>query len=437
MAKKKTVSTKKPQAESKSKTPTVVEAYLSDFVENNPHAKITSNKTSLTVQKPWGADDVSLKFPIKDHQFLKVLNGLTINPRFDAIIHNDSNTIEVFAGYFQKDERFNPILDRQFTFHFDGVACDCTFAEPTKHCLELAKRSEHTPRNYMQATATQLDMYKDAQNLENLPEAASQYFETRVARNFFVKLNKPVAEVCLDQLMRHLNFMMDYYDRRTPEVHIRTDDSGNQMADKTSIRFVEDEFPKELVVTPKDEIVLQLLEVARHSPPRHGFVYYYQVLEYVGHYYVDDKIKKELRLILRDPTIVNCDDRKLGEMFSLLTERHRDDKQKMAQMIKECVNSKLIWNEIANDMEFFAKPHEFDGGFTLDAIVSQNQTYESWETKGMQTLFEQLRGVRNCLVHAREKRENKVVLPTTSNNARIRHLIPVISRIASQIAINS
>lgn len=106
-------------------------------------------------------------------------------------------------------------------------------------------------------------------------------------------------------------------------------------------------------------------------------------------------------------------------------------------MINECVNSKLIWNEISNDTEFFTKSHEFDGGFVLDAIISDNQTYESWETKGVQTLFEQLRGVRNCLVHAREKRENRVVLPTASNNARIRHLIPVIARIASQIAINS
>lgn len=266
-SKKKPSKKKSPAKKAKPKAPTVVEAYLADFVVNNSHAEIECGKTTIVIKKPWGSNDVSISFPVDDHEFLKLLNKLTINPRFDAIIHNETNTVEVFAGYFSKNDQFNPIIDRSFAFHFDGIECQCKFAEPTEQCWQLANRSEHTPRNFMKATATQLDMYKDAQNLENLPKAASDFFEKRVARNFFVALNKPVSETCLDQLMRHLNFTMDYYDRQTPEVEIRPEASDSQTSDNKSIRFVENEFPSELVITPKDEIVLQLLEVARRSPP--------------------------------------------------------------------------------------------------------------------------------------------------------------------------
>ena len=149
MAKKKTTPKQAAAKKAQPKTPTVVAAYLADFVANNPHAEIVSSKTSLTIKKPWGADDVSINFPIKDHDFLKILNKLTINPRFDAIIHNATNTVEVFAGYFPETERFKPILDRSFAFHFDGIECQCKFAEPSQECLQIAQRSDHTPRHFM------------------------------------------------------------------------------------------------------------------------------------------------------------------------------------------------------------------------------------------------------------------------------------------------
>lgn len=436
---KKRVAKKKSTAKEKigkKNAPTIVDAYLSQFVENNPHAVIDVDGDILKIKKLWGLDDTSIVFKIDDHGFFADLNNLTINPKYDAIIHNDSNTLEVFWTYAKKDEKTTPLLDRSFKFHFEDYECLCKYSEPTESCWQIALRSERLPGILFDGTVPQLEMFKVAKS-EKISKRGKEFFEKRIPRNFFIIPSKPLAEINLEKLIRHLNFIMDYYDRETPEVDIRLDEVDSQIKNRESLRFIEGEFPPELVVTEMDEIVLQLLEVARNSPPRHGFVYYYQVLEYINHYYVDDKIKKELRLQLRDPTIVNCTDRKLGEMFSLLTDRHRDDRQKMMQMISECVDSQLVWKEIENERSFFSKQHTFDGEFVLEAIISEKQNYESWKQNGFNTLFEQLKAVRNCLVHAREKRENKVILPTTANNARIRYLVPIIQRIASQVTINS
>ena len=417
--------------------PSIIDAYLSDFVKNNPQAEIKVLNEKIEITKPWGTEDVSIICPIKDHQFIETLNKILINPRFDAIVHIDTNTIEVFASYYPKNDLFNPIIDREFKFHFNETKCECRFEEPSERFWQLADHSDSSPAMYASPAAGQLVMFKDGKNYEQLSKRAKDFFDARVPRNFFLKLDKAYHDINLEELMRHLNFVMNYYDRSGPEVIIRSEDTQIDQAKTKPIRFIESEFPKELVITSKDEIVLQLLETARRSAPRHAFVYYYQVLEYIGHYYVDDKIKKELRVLLRDPTVVRCDDRKLGEMFSLLTERNRDDAQKMSQMIGECVKAELIWSEIENDKSFFSKRHDFEGGFVLEAVISDEENFESWKHKGIKTLFDQLKSVRNCLVHAREKRENKVILPTARNNKLISCLVPIIERIACQVTINS
>jgi hypothetical protein len=53
----------------------------------------------------------------------------------------------------------------------------------------------------------------------------------------------------------------------------------------------------------------------------------------------------------------------------------------------------------------------------------------------MPNLYDQLTKIRNSLVHARERRENKVILPSRKNNQKIARIEPVIARVAQQIAL--
>jgi hypothetical protein len=186
-----------------------------------------------------------------------------------------------------------------------------------------------------------------------------------------------------------------------------------------------------------DEIVLQLTQVARRAPSRQAFLYYYQVLEYAGHYFVDKRARSQIRRFLRDPALVNCDDRKIGEFFSLLTEVNNNDDVKMKKVIEDLVDPLVVWREIENDRDFFTSELQFDGGFILQPLIAKDTSAETWKNMWMPKLFDQFTRIRNCLVHARERRENRVILPTRRNNRRISRYEPVIARVAQQIALAS
>ena len=55
----------------------------------------------------------------------------------------------------------------------------------------------------------------------------------------------------------------------------------------------------------------------------------------------------------------------------------------------------------------------------------------------MPKTFDLLTKIRNVLVHAREKRESKGILPTRHNEAILRRYIPLIRRIAEQLALKT
>ena len=146
-------------------------------------------------------------------------------------------------------------------------------------------------------------------------------------------------------------------------------------------------------------------------------------------------MKSQIKKMLRDPAVIDCDDGKIGELFSLLIDVNHNDDVKMRRMIEETVNPAVIWTEIENDIESFSSPVVFEGGFTLAPLVSSDTTEQAWKTMWTPKLFDQLTKIRNCLVHARERRENKVILPSDNNNNLIGQYLPIIERVARQISL--
>ena len=96
-----------------------------------------------------------------------------------------------------------------------------------------------------------------------------------------------------------------------------------------------------------------------------------------------------------------------------------------------------IWQEIDNNREFYANEVCFDGGFELKPLISNDLSVDAWKSMWMPKLFDQLTKIRNCIVHAREKRHENVILPTSRNNRLVSLYIPPIKRMAEQIAIKS
>ena len=110
---------------------------------------------------------------------------------------------------------------------------------------------------------------------------------------------------------------------------------------------------------------------------------------------------------------------------------------KMKSVINHNVDPEKIWNEIEINKELYCEAVEFDGGFKVEALISENHSLDTWRTSFMPRTYEILTKIRNCLVHAREKRENMVILPTRRNDWLIRRYIPIIQRMAEEIAIRT
>jgi len=110
-------------------------------------------------------------------------------------------------------------------------------------------------------------------------------------------------------------------------------------------------FPIEMNLPETDEVLLTLLEVASLSAPRVAYLHYYQVLEYVGHHYIDNKTRAAIKRIVKEPAIVSCDDSKLSELFTILTDHNHNDEAKIEKTIEENCDPRHIWAEVWNEVD--------------------------------------------------------------------------------------
>lgn len=281
----------------------------------------------------------------------------------------------------------------------------------------------------------QLIAFRDFQRIDGLPPSAQKYFENRVPRSFFVKPSIPLKDVDWASLSRHLNLVMAYYDRRSPQIVLRDKADGVKGTTVESLRYTEGRFPGELSVRACDEILLRLLEVARSSSPRFSFIYCFQVLEYAGFYFVDAKSKSALSRLLRTPSFIDRADERIGELLSILTDVAQNDDVRIRRVVEEYCDPRSLWYEIAQDRDFFSTDTTFDGGFVLPKLIARDTSEDTWCTMWMPKLVDQITRIRNCLVHAREKRECRVILPTNGNDQKLERYLPLIRRVAEQIVL--
>lgn len=411
---------------------------LQDFIKNNPHSNvILENGSTLIIEKPWGQEDARIKLLTDETDFIKDLNQLVFNPMFDAIFHNDLK-MEIAFGYVNpKNETLGLLLDRKFSLHFESREYVCEFTSPSDRFMSIARHFERMPPENEEQSMRQLAMFRDAQKPEqDLLPRQIKYFEGKIPRNFFITSTNGFKGINLEKLARHINFLISYYDRSSPIIAIRH--KSDALNVHPQLRMIEDKFPCScLIAVPIDDIVLRLLDVARYSEPRFAFIYYYQVFEYLGYYYMDSKSRSALRNAFRDPSLICGGEEKLDELFSIFSELNQNDEAKMRKVIEEHCDSSVIWKEINNDREFFATGQTFEGGFSAPSLIGKDISEETWETMWMPKTFDQLTKIRNVLVHAREKRESKVILPTRRNNEILQRYIPLIQRIAEQLALKA
>ena len=251
---------------------------IAKFKQNNAHCEILLDEKSVIIEQPWGTDDTRLVFTDKIFNKLEDLNNIVLNPQFDAIIHLDINAIEFFYAFLAPEiEPSKSVIDRKFTVYFNGIKLECKFEEPSARLYMIANAVTRKPTDRGTMVVPQLKAFKDFQRLKELPNLFAKYFEDKKPRSFFVLPDSNISEIDLPSTCRHLNFLTHYYDRRSPFIEIRDEDTAKNYLAPKPRRYFDSNFPSSLSINSIDDVILKLLEVSRNSSSRYAFLYLYQV----------------------------------------------------------------------------------------------------------------------------------------------------------------
>lgn len=412
-----------------------VSSLLDNFIKGHPKAQLSLEEESIRVDSFWG-NDWFFEFSIQDRKIIETLNKISIIQEFDAIFLGKRKA-EFFYGLLDpNDEDEKELIDRKFEVYIEGLKYVCEWKQPSKEYLtvvENIKRSPESKGDY----ANQLNSYNFYKNPDKLPEKMQKYYKDKIQYNFTVRLPKDYSSLDLVTVFNHINFSMRYYDRSSPTIEIREKTSVDISTKIKPIKYLEGHFPEKIAVGKLDENCLKLLDVARVSNPRQAFLYYYQIFEYAGYYYVEEKMKKKVVGLLKDPALINCFDDKIEGLLTLFSDLNHNDDVKMRRVIEECCDPDSIWKEVELRSEQLSTTMVFDGGFELKPLISKDISQETWSSMWMPKTFDTFTKIRNCIVHARERRENRVILPTESNTVKLTYFVPIIRRMAEQITIKT
>lgn len=416
-----------------------IESIVEAFKSNNPHVECTRIDNELTVSKPWGYDDCLLKIDEKDPR-INFLSNIQIDTRFDAIIHISDQVVEFIFGFLDPNsESDSDIVTRKFTLQLDNNEYTCYYAEPTDALWFISYYHWRLPTDIQ--SVPQIKAFRDYKRLNELPASikpnAERFFKDKIPINFFVKIEKgDVLETSLSSLTQSINFLMKYYDRDTPIIHMR-EEKCNIL--QKNLRYISDaKFPSSLSLNKVDDLLLQWMSKAYISSARQQFLFFYQILEYCSFYFLDKNVKDQIQKVIKEPTFVGCSYESLNKIIDIIKEDYsRNDESKIIHTVTECIDTTIVWSELHNDVEFFSKPINFVGGLEVGPMIHETRNQSKSNIKDIKDVLTAIVKVRNCIVHAREKRETIAIVPCNTNDMLLRKIIPVLQRIAEQVILYS
>jgi hypothetical protein len=112
-----------------------------------------------------------------------------------------------------------------------------------------------------------------------------------------------------------------------------------------------------------------------------------------------------------------------------------EDEAKLNAVINQVVDPADLWKDIEVEREFFSADVEFEGGFTVPALLKKDWKLEDFKSAWHPKFADSLRKIRNALVHAREARQAKGIAPTGANLAKLRPWTRAVANAATQAII--
>lgn len=369
---------------------------------------------------------------------LKSISNVRFVPQLFAIYHTEIKELEYIFTVLSENE---PLILREFEFVFNNRIFVAKFKQTSKVIKTLASgliesslEDSHC-RNLLIFRDYQLDESKKSPYMR-------KYFVDKIPYSF--NISGPFDEIKTNfiDFSRHLNMYMQYFDRKMPIIVIEQE--SEETTYKQPCKLNHGAFPTRINATTIDPTALELLLTARETASqRLKYIFYYHVLEYFAYYYLDEVSKKKLRNMLSNPDLLGNSDHYIKLIMELYQDASKSgDKDKLIKLLKNNISFDDIKDEIICNVDYFTSDIEFDGGFRLnklphskDVFTNKSDTIAGDEL--IKTIVERIDKLRNVLVHVRESRENKVILPNIKNNRKLLPYIYLVRRIAELISIKS
>jgi hypothetical protein len=400
---------------------------LRTFAARNQEVVVSRRADSWEIRKPWGDDTVALRIPDAKLEAVEAqLAPLRLPPRFSALWHTDTCDLEcIWTPFPQEDE----VLSRSFDFDYRGATYNCSFSATSERMLTLASIARpvrpSSPTEHRNLAPFSIYLHTKTEHPEDLPPTRPMSFWVRNVR---------LQEGELVAMARHLNLYMGYFDRKTPLILIHEDAPEGKPANPA--RFAMGPYPARIAARDIDNYLLSLWESAaltRDSFRR--FLYNYQILEYAAFYYLQENLLEITKRALAAPDRPSRLGDLAREILDAVAEDRMQDEAKIVAVMNKYVDPEAVWAEIEPNREYFANPIQFDGGFSLPALILPSWTSRDFAAMWTPKLPDALRKIRNALVHARESRVAGSIGPTRANLARLLPWIDPLSRISMQVMI--
>ncbi|WP_029036684.1 hypothetical protein [Salinimicrobium xinjiangense] len=403
--------------------------YLKVLKENNPKIEIEIKDDVFHILNPW--NDKSVSFVLKKGQRLSSLEHITFPEQLVALFNKNKSELEFIYGPIDKQSN---LVTRSFDFIFKGEKFYCSFDGFSDSLKLIAKSFKEN------STESQTD-YRHLRFLRDLltDNFYKDFFKETINTSFYVTGNFELIDFDFVGLSKSLNFYMSFFDRGTPKIVIHAKEYEEEKYKNPCLNELFDTFPKTINSTNIDSTLLDTFMVANQTENvRLKFIFYFQVLEYASYYYLDKKIQDKIRKTMNDPEIYDKSDYFSKTLIEELKDHfsQKDDSTKLEKTILENCSIKDIQNEIEVNKDFFSKDLEFEGGLKINRILKGEHAIENLKEGDLILIKNNIERIRNVLVHLRESRENKVILPSQKNNHKLLPYLYLIRRIAEKVAIN-
>ena len=163
----------------------VIKKELEPFLKNNPFSSVREEGKDYVISNPWGDDTITFLL-IKENksELIDALNNVILPPRFTAIYHLDSNTMEYIFTVIKKD---SPYASREFKFILDGKTYNCQFKSSSERLTTLSKSfmpvEEESSTSYRNLWFYAMYVYPELRERFKLRE---DFFKNRIPISFFV-----------------------------------------------------------------------------------------------------------------------------------------------------------------------------------------------------------------------------------------------------------